>query len=183
VLEASAFWEAPQGNDFAFVAAPWVEFGQDGEDNPWRAEATFAVKHVFYRDGPNVAAVQAGPLWVSQPDEGCSEGGAELRFLGGRSASENVFFNAEIAGRGLVGGCEGGRIELTAGYRPAANWLAMGQVFFDSPVDGEETTKVQFTLVRFNETGHGLQIGLRARIDGEAAEPALVLGLWGRPGD
>ncbi len=97
-----------------------------------------------------VIAVQAGALWVSDPSEGCSEGGAKLRVLGGRSFSGGRgFFNAEGAVRALSGGCEGSRIDSTAGYRPAENWLAMGQVFVDSPVEGDDSIKAQVTIVRF----------------------------------
>jgi hypothetical protein len=142
------------------------------------------VTHAFYRDDENVMAIQAGALWVSNPDEGCDEGGAEVRFLGGRSLNEGrAFFNVEAAARGLNGGCEGGRLDLTAGYRPNENWLAMGQVFLDSPVEGDDTLKAQLTVVRFGRSGRGIQMGVRARIDGGAPEPALVIGLWGRPGD
>jgi hypothetical protein len=59
----------------------------------------------------------------------------------------------------------------------------MGQMLLDAPREGDESLKAQFTLVRFGESGRGLQIGLRARIDDGAQEPALVIGLWGRPGN
>ncbi|MEZ5962051.1 MAG: hypothetical protein R3C30_16755 [Hyphomonadaceae bacterium] len=180
--EASAYLEVPVRPDTSFVVAPWVESNQYAE-NLWRAEAVAGVKHAFYRSDDNVLAIQAGALWVSHPDEGCSEGGAEVRFLGGHSASEGrMFFNVEAAGRALSGGCEGGRLDLTAGYRPGDNWLAMGQIFLDTPVEGDDTVKAQLTVVRFGRTGRGIQVGVRARIDGGALEPALVIGLWGRPG-
>ena len=181
--EGSAYGEVPLNPDTSFVVTPWVESNQYAE-NAWRAEAVIGVKHAFYRSDDNVLAVQAGALWISHPDEGCGEGGAEVRFLGGRSAGEGrMFFNVEAAARTLSGGCEGGRIDLTAGYRPAENWLAMGQVFLDAPVEGDETVKAQITVVRFGRSGRGIQVGIRARIDGGAPEPALVIGLWGRPGD
>ena len=47
----------------------------------------------------------------------------------------------------------------------------------------EENVKVQVSLVRLGEAGAGLQLGVRARLDGEDAEPALIVGFWGRPGD
>lgn len=179
--ESSLYYEAPLRPDTSFVFAPWVEHEAiDG----WRAEATIAAKHAFYRSDENVLAIQAGALWVSEPDEGCDEGGAEVRFLGGRSVGEGrMFFNVEAAARALSGGCEGGRIDLTAGYRPRENWLAMGQIFLDSPVEGDDTLKAQFTVVRFGRSGLGIQFGIRARIDGGAPEPAFVVGLWGRPSD
>jgi hypothetical protein len=182
VYESAAYYEAPVGEANSFVFAPWAETNYDTLDG-WRAEATVALKHVIYRDGPNIMALQAGALWVSHPEGGCDEGGAELRWLGGRSFGETGFLNVETAARALSGGCEGGRVDVTAGYRPAENWLTMGQVFFDAPVEGDETVKAQLTLVRFGRRGRGIQVGVRARIDGGDPEPALVLGLWGRPGD
>ena len=181
--EGSVYYEEPLRNDTSLVFAPWVESNHLSPDG-FRAEATFGAKHAFYRSEDNVLAIQAGALWVSNPDEGCSEGGAEARFLGGRSLGDGrAFVNVEAAARALSGGCEGGRIDLTAGYRPSENWLAMGQVFLDSPVEGDDTLKAQLTVVRFGRSGRGIQVGVRARIDGGEAEPALVIGLWGRPRD
>ncbi len=91
--------------------------------------------------------------------------------------------NFELATRALDGGCEGERLDLTAGYRPNDDWLVMGQLFLDAPRDGDESVKAQFTLVRFGDDGRGIQIGVRARIDDGAQEPAIVIGLWGRPGN
>jgi hypothetical protein len=181
--ESSIYAEHPVRDDTSIVFAPWLEVDPHLTDG-WRAEAIIAAKRAFYRSDDNVLALQAGALWVSTPDEGCGEGGAEARFLGGHSFNQGrAFANAEVAARALSGGCEGGRIELTVGYRPAENWLAMGQVFLDSPVEGDDTVKAQITVVRFGRSGRGIQLGLRARIDGGAPEPALVLGLWGRQRD
>ncbi len=180
--ETSAYWEVPFGERNAVVAAPWVEQNYDTIDG-WRGEAVVGLKRAIFRGESTVMAVQAGALWMSHPNEGCSEGGAELRWLGGRSFGQTSFVNVEAATRALEGGCEGQRLDLTAGYRPGENWLAMGQIFLDAPQDGEETVKAQLTLVRFGRSGRGIQIGLRGRIDGGSAEPALVIGLWGRPGD
>lgn len=181
--EGALYYEAPLRPDTSVVFAPWVESNHQVTEG-WRAEATVAAKHAFYRSEENVLAVQAGALWLSDPGEGCDEGGAEVRFLAGRSVGEGrAFFNAEAAARALSGGCEGGRLDLTVGYRPSENWLTMGQVFLDSPVEGDDTLKAQITVVRFGRSGRGIQVGLRARIDGGDPEPALVIGLWGRPGD
>ncbi|MBL8547932.1 MAG: hypothetical protein JNL81_15820 [Hyphomonadaceae bacterium] len=181
--EGSGYYEAPVREDTSLVLAPWVETNPELVTG-WRAEATAGVKHVFYRTDENVMALQAGALWVSMPDAGCGEGGAEVRWLGGSSFNEGrAFLNVEAAARALSGGCEGGRLDVTAGYRPRENWLAMGQVFLDSPVEGHDTVRAQLTLVRFNNEGTGLQIGVRARLDGEDLEPALVIGLWRRGRD
>jgi hypothetical protein len=59
----------------------------------------------------------------------------------------------------------------------------MGQVFLDAPREGEETVRAQLSLVRFGRSGRGIQLGLRARVNDGIDEPALMIGLWGRPGD
>lgn len=178
--ESSAYIEAPLGARDSVVAAPWVEQNHETADG-WRGEATLGLKHAVARTDHAAVAVQAGALWVSHPEQGCSEGGGELRVLGGASLGHHGFLNAEAATRALAGGCAGQRLDLTIGYRPAEHWLGMAQVFVDAPVDGRESVKGQLTLVRFGESGRGIQLGVRARLDGEDPEPALVLGFWGRP--
>jgi len=183
VYESSTYWEMPfESGDTSVVLTPWVETNSDTWDG-WRGEGTIGAKHVFYRDDETVVALQASALWISHPNGGCSEGGAEVRFLGGRSIGETGFVNVEAAARALSGGCEGGRLDISAGYRPYKNWLALGQVYFDAPVDGDDTVRAQLSLVRFDDEGSGVQLGIRARIDGGAPEPTLVLAFWGRPGD
>ncbi len=181
--ESSAYWEVQLEAQSSIVVAPWLEQNYDTIDG-WRAEAVVGVKRAIIRGQDFVMALQAGALWVSHPpDDACSEGGAELRWLGGLSFGEGGFVNLEAATRALDGGCESDRIDLTLGYRANDRWLAMGQVFLDAPREGDERVQAQITLVRFGDNGRGLQFGIRARVDGEASEPALVVGLWGRPGD
>lgn len=180
VTETAAYWEIPALENAALVAAPWLERNTDTFDG-WRAEALVGLKRSVFAEGPNVMSLQAAALWSSHPPLGCSEGGAELRWLGGRSF-EGGFVNLEAAGRVLSGGCSGERLELTVGYRPNERWLALGQVFHDGALGGEDTVKLQLSLVRHHAMGRGLQIGLRSRIDGGPPEPAVVLAFWDRPG-
>jgi hypothetical protein len=182
VIETSAYWEAPFGDQYSVVAAPWIEQAADMEDG-WRGEAVIGVKRAMFRDGANVMALQAGAFWRSDPPHGCGEGGAELRWLGGRAMGETAFVNLEAAARALDGGCFGARADLTLGYRPRDNWLALGEVFLDAPDQGEDSLKLQFSLARFDSEGGAVQLGVRARLDGDDPEPALILGFWGRPGD
>ncbi|GAM99175.1 hypothetical protein U91I_02817 [alpha proteobacterium U9-1i] len=167
------------------VAAPWLEQGHGVGDDGWRAEATLALKTAILRDARSALAVQGGVVWNSWPNFGCAETGGELRLLAGRSFGATGFINAEVAARTFEGDCGGERLDLTAGYRPHENWLAMGQVFMDAPREagGGDTVKAQLSLVRFGRRERGIQIGLRARIDDGISEPAIVLGFWGRPGD
>lgn len=181
-FESAAYWEVPLGADNSVVAAPWIEQNYDSVDG-WRGEAVLGWKHALGRSETGVLAVQGGALWMSHPPDGCGEGGAELRLLGGRAVGSSGFVNLEAGTRALDGGCGGERLELSAGYRPLQNWLAMGQVFLDGPREGEEAVRAQLTFIRFGASGRGIQVGVRSRLDGGADEAALVLGFWGRPGD
>ncbi|MCC6787777.1 MAG: hypothetical protein IT547_08045 [Hyphomonadaceae bacterium] len=182
--EGAVYYEEPLGRRTSVVITPWAEWDNHTEDD-WRGEAFVGVKRVLRQREDSVMALQAGALWVSQPDwETCSEGGAEVRLLNGYAFAEGRgFLNIESSSRVLVGGCVGGRLDVTAGYRPSERWLTMGQVFYDSPVAREDTVKAQVSVVRFDAHGRGWQIGLRATLDGEDAAPALVLGLWRSPRD
>ncbi len=180
--EGSSYWEAPVEDRTSITISWWMENNYETEDG-WRADALIGVKRTLFRNENIVMAVQAGALWNSHPSDGCGEGGAEVRWLGGRSYANGAFLNLEAAARMLDGGCGGERIDLTAGAPFAGNWLALGQVFLDAPHEGEETVKAQISLVRFGENGRGIQLGLRARVDGGPEEPALVLGFWGPAAD
>ncbi|MBY0564436.1 MAG: hypothetical protein K2P58_09630 [Hyphomonadaceae bacterium] len=179
--ESAAYWEEPIGDAAAIVVSPWVEQNQTSAEG-WRAEALFGLKHKLVEQERTVVAVQASGVWASEPAGGCDEGGGELRVLGGRSFGETGFVNVEAATRALSGGCRGERLDLTLGYRPFTNWLGMAQIFADRPLDGDDAVRGQLSLVRFGESGRGVQIGVRARLDGEA-ETAVVLGFWGAPRD
>lgn len=182
--ESALYLEAPTSERWAVVVAPWVEQGETVSLEGWRAEATFALKHALMRNRHGAMAVQAGAVWRSDPSFGCGEAGAEARWMGGLSfgRSGRGFVNVEAAARLEEGGCWGERFDLTAGFRTGENWLAMAQVFTDAPRDGRTVLLGQASLVRFRSEGRGIQVGLRMRLDGEALEPALVLGFWGRPG-
>lgn len=181
-VETSAYVEAPFGDNVSFVAAPWAETSY-ALDEGWRAEATFGLKYSLHRGEHMALAIQGGALWRSDPPQNCGEGGGEARLLAGRSFGDTGFVNLELAGRVLDGGCAGERAELTAGFRPRDELLVMAQLFSDAPPDGENSLRLQVSLVRLGADARGIQIGLRTSLDGEDAEHALVLGLWGRPGD
>ncbi len=181
-FESAGYWEAPLARDWSVVVAPWVEQSYEIEAG-WRGEATLGVKHAWSGEGGGALALQAGAFWSSEPGLSCSEGGVEGRVLAGRSLGEHAFLNVEAAGRVLQGGCSARKLELTLGYRANDEWMFMSQVFSEGSDRGDASVKAQLTLVHFGENGRGLQLGLRGRLDGEDAEPALVLGFWGRPGE
>src|SRR5262249_1908180 len=139
---------------------------------------TVGAKHALVHNNSGAMAVQASALWVSSPPDHCSEGGAELRWLGGLNVGANTFVNVEAAGRALEGGCTDGRVEFTVGAHPAQNWLALAEVFTDSPDWSDESTKVQLSLVRFNKHGRGIQLGVREALGGSHDGAEVVLALW-----
>jgi hypothetical protein len=181
-VETSAYVEAPLSEHSSIVFSPWVEQNYDTEDG-WRGEAVFGFKRARALGERGVAAAQASALWISHPDADCGEGGIELRGLVGRAVGQRSFVNAELATRQLDGGCGGERLDLTLGHRPSANWLVLGQVFLDDAGGPNEGVKAQVAIARFGSNGRGVQLGVRARLDGEDAEPALLISLWRRPGD
>ncbi len=174
-LESQYFFEAPIFSGASFVARPWLESAADG----YRGEVQAGLKHSVLRSDSSALAVQASALWRSDPLAGCGEGGVELRALGGASfAQGRAFLNAE-AGHGVQeGGCASARLDVTSGFRFTPSWLGMAEAFVHDDDAGDATVKAQLSLVRFDSGGRGVQIGVRVRVDGDALEPALVLGFW-----
>ncbi|MES1158466.1 MAG: hypothetical protein ABUL42_01085 [Terricaulis silvestris] len=183
--EASLYWEQPLTPRVAFVATPWYAQDALDTDDGWRAEANVGLKAALMRGDHGAMAVEAGATWRSDPDRACGEGGAELRWLGGASFghSGQAFVNLEAAERVSAGGCESQRFELTTGYHASDRWLAMAQVFTEQRADENDAVLGQITLVRFHAEGRGVQLGFRARLDGDDSEPSLVLAFWGHPRD
>ncbi len=180
--ESSLYLEQPIEESRALVGAAWLT--QDYTvTSGVRGEATFGLKQSLYRDERWIVAAQGAALWNSEPTGECEEAGGELRLLAGRTLGNGWFINAETAYRGLGGGCGGPRLDLTAGFRGGENWMALGQVFYDAPHEGDEVVRAQVTLVGTIGGGRQVQLGLRSRIDDGAQELALVVGVWRGPGD
>lgn len=147
-----------------------------------RSEAHGGVKWAFARGARGAASVQVSGAWRQETFGTCGQSGYEARALGGVAFGPNWrgFVNVEAAQRGFSGGCPHTRLEATFGWRPQAQWLTQGQLFYDSGIHKTDALKGQISAVRFLRAG-GVQISLRARLDGAAGEPALVIGWWGRP--
>lgn len=183
-FESAYYIESPLNEDISYVHTSWLsQQPNQAMLDDWRWELSLAGKLATRRGERSVTALQAGVVWNSNPAAHCAEGQAEVRWLGGRSIGERSFANIEVAERAGDEGCGGERLDLTFGHRFEQRWLGIGEIFVDQPRVGEGTVKAQISLVRFSEEGRGLQIGLRARLDGEAAEPAIVLGFWGKADD
>ncbi|MFT3726550.1 MAG: hypothetical protein QM759_01825 [Terricaulis sp.] len=177
--ESTAYLEQRFTENDSLVFSPWTE---ENAALISRSEATFGVKHVLTRSDHTVTAVQAGAVWVSEPPQHCEEGGAEVRFLGGVNLPRDTFINVEVAERILSGGCTDQRVEITAGAHHGPHWLGLAQVFVDGPEYGDESVKAELSLVHFDNKGHGVQVGVRGRVDGGDDELALVLAFWSEPG-
>lgn len=177
-LESDVYGEVPFGRHFALVGHTFNTRNTLGEQ---RDEADIDLKVATFRGRRTALALQAGVTWRADPTDGCSDVGAEVRALAGRSSkSGRSFLNAEAAVRADGdGGCAHARYELTAGMRPNARWLRLAQVFVDDDLEFGQTVKAQASLVRFTRKGRGLQLSLRFRVDdGAVTEPTLILGYW-----
>jgi hypothetical protein len=181
--ETSAYLESPIGEHAAFVAAPWFREGANSGEDDWLGEAVIGFKAELDHSDHGAMALEAGALWRSHPKPGCGEGGAEVRWLGGRSfgKDDRGFANLEAAGDVQAGGCTGGRVDVTVGYRPNHHWLALANVFVDDARYGQTVVHAQLSLVRFEKGRTGIEVGVRARLDGDEREPALVLSVWREP--
>lgn len=178
-LESQYFFERPLDAQTSFVARPWLESGAGAGAAGWRAEAEAGIKRALVRNRGGAVAVQGAALWRSDAPAGCSEGGVELRALAGASLAQGrAFFNAEAAHRAFGGGCGAMRVDVASGWRFGPSWLGLAEAFAHEESAGDASVKAQLSLVRFDRDGRGIQLGVRVRVDGEAAEPALVLAFW-----
>jgi hypothetical protein len=178
--QTDLYLELPVHERWSIVAHPRYETSTGSEEG-WRADAELGAKAALLVRPGAAASVQAAMLWRSDPEAGCDASGGEIRALGGLSrglGEGSGFINAEAALRLFGGGdCQRQRFELTAGYRPSERWLAISQAYVDADPEGEAIVRAQTSLVRFFGA-HGVQLGVRVRLDGEEREPALVLGWW-----
>ena len=178
-LESDIFVEAPVGRRYALVGHTLNTRDTFGAQTD---EADIDFKVAAFRGRRSALALQAGVTWRDEPLDGCEAVGGEVRALAGMSSrTGRSFLNGEAAIRVAGGGCAHARYELTAGLRPNARWLGLGQVFVDDDLDFGETIKAQATLVRFTRKGRGLQLSLRLRVnDGAVTEPTLIFGYWSK---
>ena len=58
----------------------------------------------------------------------------------------------------------------------------LAEVFVDGPKYGDETVEAELSSVHFDDRGHGVQVGIRNRVDRGVDEFALVLSFWTQPG-
>jgi hypothetical protein len=174
--ETDVFIEQPLNDRFAAVAQTYYAQDNFGRVND---ETQAAIKGVIARRGGLIAAGQLGVTYDSIPQERCDRVGGEARALVGYATrSGRSYVNFESAFR-YAAGCPHVRYELTLGTRPAEGWLLLGQVFADDDLKFDESLKIQAGAVRFGRRERGVQLSVRATLDGTSViEPTLILGYW-----
>lgn len=143
-------------------------------------EAQLSLKLGRHLGAGGALAIAAGPSWRNDLDPDCSGFGGEGRILLGASRGP-AFFDVQAGARVQSRNCARAFYQASLGYRPAKNWLGLAQVFVDDDLQRGSNTKGQFSLVRTNKKGVGLQIGARFGF-GEDAERTLVIGTWRKLG-
>jgi hypothetical protein len=145
-----------------------------------RYQSDVALKYRVLRGDRSVVSVQAGGLWDSRAAGDCQEYGGEFRLLGGASSmGGRTFVNAEAGLRAQGTGCLRARYDLTLGVKPTPRVLGLAQLFVDDDLKFGESLKAQASVVAFERTGRGLQLGVRVRVHGnDVIEPTLVIGYW-----
>jgi hypothetical protein len=181
--EADLYHEQALTARFGLVGQARLDSADLYEPSGWRGDGQAAIKWSVLSSGQTALALQGGALWSHEPSAACDGLGAEARALAGRSVGD-VFVNIEAAYRAQDGGCHRGRYDLSIGWRPATNWLGLGQVFVDRDLslgeNGQQTVKLQLSAVSFVSKLGGLQLGYRAGLGQAAGDNALVLGWWSR---
>ena len=185
--ESEVYFEHPVTNRIDAVIVPRAEtiaaFADDGSGEltqTVRGEISAGPKFCLHEGESTALSVQTGLVWHAAPSGGRGETGAEARLLAGASRGA-AFGDAELAYRS-GGACQEGRLDLTAGWRAADRWMGLDQTFLEIGPGRSPVVKLQMSLVRFNEAGAGLQVGVRVRADPEGnGERALVVGWWRSP--
>lgn len=177
----SLYFDAPISRSFSVVGSGRYEISPARPSSVRDVgEAQLTVKAGRQFGAGFVGAVQAGPTWRNDLDPDCSGFGGEARALLGASRGK-AFFDVQVGARVQSRDCARAFYQASLGYRPAKNWLGLAQVFVDDDLQKGSNTKGQFSLVRTNKKGVGLQIGARLGIGGEA-ERTLVIGTWRKLG-
>lgn len=157
------------------------------------ADAEFAVRRTVWQDGADIIALQPlirVPLGYHKgdvPPLGSGKADAEMRALYGHGF-DGGFIDAQFAYRTRGGpAADELRLDLTAGFRPDADWLLLAQSFnavsVGTPGAGYGDVrryKVQLSAVRQLTEDLGLQFGLSKAIGGRNAggERMALLALW-----
>lgn len=172
-IQTDSFYEKRVSSRFALVAQEWSD--------TWNAEtsgeAIVGVKAATATGKDYSVTLQAGSLFREDPYGRCAQWGGMLGAAGGR-AHGRLFLDIESQVR-FAGRCSHGKLDASLGYWPSRNWLTLAQVFADKEFRAGESVHAQASVVRFNRTGKGVQLGVRLCLSkGTDIEPTLILGYW-----
>lgn len=146
-----------------------------------RSEVAVAAKWAAQRRSLALSA-SAGPVWASAGMGGCAGWSAEGRLALGRGfdwGRASGFAEAVSGYRGGAGACGQAKLDINFGFRATPDYLWLGQGFFFADRHASDTFKVQASGVKVLRDGSGLQLGVRAVVDGgRFSDPALVIGFW-----
>lgn len=177
----SLYFDAPVSRHFSIVGSGRYEISPSRPSSVRDVgEALLALKAGRPLVAGFVGAVQVGPTWRNDLDPDCSGFGAEARSLLGASRGP-AFIDLQLGARFQSRSCLRAFYQASLGYRPARNWLALAQVFVDDDLQQGSNTNAQFSLVRTNKKGVGLQLGARIGF-GDEPERTLVIGAWRKLG-
>lgn len=180
IVETELFIEAPLGARISVVANHWSETRTDFEGTETRNESVVSLKYRLLSGDRSVVAAQSGVIWDSRAAGECGEWGADTRLLAGAATRSGRYFaTAELGARVQGEDCIHSRYEFTLGAKPHRRILGLAQIFVDDDWRYGETVKAQASLVAFERSGRGVQLGVRVQFDGkDDIEPTLVLSYW-----
>lgn len=180
IYETDLFIEVPLGARVSVVANHWSQIANTFEGSSTRNESVLSGKYRLMSGDRSVVSLQSGIVWDSGAAGECGEWGGDARVLAGAATRGGRYFaSAELGARVQGNDCVHARYELTLGAKPHKRILGLAQVFVDDDLTYGETLKAQASLVAFERSGRGLQLGVRVRFDGnDVIEPTLVLSYW-----
>jgi hypothetical protein len=172
-IQTDSFYEKRLSNKVAFAVQEWSD--------TWNAETSgeaFLGLKVAPAAGRDYSiSVQAGPMLREDPYGRCAQWGGMAGVDVGRSW-KRLFLDVESQVR-FIGRCSHGKLDASVGYWTGPNWLTLAQVFGDKEFQGRESVHAQASVVRFNRSGKGVQLGIRLCVSGGAdIEPTLIVGYW-----
>lgn len=180
IVETELFIEAPLGARVSVVANHWSQTTTDFDGTRTRNESVVSGKYRLLSGDRSVTSVQSGVIWDSAASGECGEWGGDARLLAGAATKGGRYFaSAELGARVQGNECVHARYELTLGAKPYRRLLSLAQIFVDDDLTYGETLKAQASLVAFERSGRGLQLGVRVQFDGDDfIEPTVLLSYW-----
>lgn len=156
-------------------------------DYEGRGPVELGVRVNVWRGDWSVLSVYAGHAWSGEGRNapyarpGVGDGDWEFRILAGRSFARGGFIEGQAARRLRDGLPDETRLDLTAGVRPAADWMLLTQVFAGATDAGPRWAHVETSVAR-TLGDWTVQAGWRETVWGREIPAAggPVFSLWRR---